>query len=200
MRRSAVSEARQVETSAQKWRSFAADPKANLARMEQTVHSIQAIDLAAVSTAVQKAEKDWPAKKSDLESRMKLLNDHQEKAKTDWEGAKTAREQAANGALGGPQLATLIATDDALANDKDAVATGAKQLTDLSGQLYNSWDKILADLEISQFGRDHIYRERIKTVRNHLTDPAAKKGEVTNEDHGLTFRNRRTALSRMTSA
>ncbi len=60
------------------------------------------------------------------------------------------------------------------------------KLTDLSGQLYLSWDRILADLEISRFGRDNVYRERLRTIRTRLLDVAANRSEITDEEHWVS--------------
>ena len=73
-------------------------------------------------------------------------------------------------------------------------------LADLSSQLYISWDKILADLEISHFGRENTYRERIKTVRTRLLDPAANRSEVTDDDRWISVpESRHTGLSKKIS-
>ena len=58
----------------------------------------------------------------------------------------------------------------------------AAELQSMCGQLYDSWDKILTDLDDSRYGDDQVFRERIKTVRTHLVDVASKKRETTSEE------------------
>jgi hypothetical protein len=76
----------------------------------------------------------------------------------------------------------LVAADDALAGDAAQISTGAAQLTALSGQLYNTWDKILIDLDKSREGMDMVYRENLNVVTTHLVDVAAKKTEITSHE------------------
>jgi hypothetical protein len=138
------------------------------------------------SKTVEKAETDWPGKKSDLERRLAALKDVEKSAQATWDGTHRVREQIARGKLAGAEIATLISADENLAQDRALLTSGSRQLMELSGQLYDSWDKILADLEISQFGRDNVYRERIKTVRTHLIDVATNRSEVTDEEHWIS--------------
>ena len=95
----------------------------------------------------------------------------------------TLCEQASGGVLTGPSVAALISLDDDLAHTRTSLASGTQELADLSSQLYISWDKILTDLEISHFGHENVYRERINTVRTRLLDPAANRSEVAGVAH-----------------
>ncbi len=70
--------------------------------------------------------------------------------------------------------------------NKRKLLTGAPaELGGLCAQLYDAWDKILTDLDESHYGGDSIYRERLKTVRVHYTDVAAKKTETHSEEHWI---------------
>ncbi len=56
--------------------------------------------------------------------------------------------------------------------------TGANQIKLLSGQLYDSWDKVLVDLQQRKEEGSKEYEEKIRTVKTHLTDVAAKTSET----------------------
>jgi len=81
----------------------------------------------------------------------------------------------------GAEIATLIQANDALTHDHNQLTHGADDLRAQSGQLYDSWDKILADLEVAHRGGDLVYSEKINTVRTHYTDVAAKTTETSND-------------------
>ena len=79
-------------------------------------------------------------------------------------------------------IATLIQANDVLQRDDDRLTHGAGELRAQCGQLYNSWDKILADLEVAHHGDEIVYSEKITTVRTHYVDVAAKKTEVSTDN------------------
>jgi hypothetical protein len=154
--------------------------------MDQNLQTIRSVDLRAVTATVERAENDWPSKKTDLAARLSTLEGLEKTAGAKWDGSRPLRAQASGHVLAGPALATLISLDDELAHTRTSLVSGVQELTDLSSQLYISWDKILADLEISHFGRENTYRERIKTVRTRLLDPAANRSEVTQDDRWIS--------------
>jgi hypothetical protein len=92
-----------------------------------------------------------------------------------------ARQDGAAGRARGAEVATLIEANDALVHDKDALTHGADQLEAASTQLYDSWDRILADLEVAHRGNDTVYSEKLTTVRTHYTDSGTKRGETTTD-------------------
>jgi hypothetical protein len=186
LRDAAISEATSTEAAVSKWRHFAQNPREALKTTGETLSSIKAIDLPTLSGTVEKAERDWPAKKADLEARLLTLKDIAKAAEAKWDGAEAVRTQASGQTLAGPSLASLISLDDQLTRDRSSLASGVQELTDLAGQLYVSWDKILTDLEISHFGRENVFRERIKTVRTRLLDPATNRSEATDVERWIS--------------
>jgi hypothetical protein len=70
VRAAAVADAESVRTVAAHWVDLKAHLPQEVQDMERDYKAIHAVDLAAAAAAVQKAETDWPAKKSDLESRL----------------------------------------------------------------------------------------------------------------------------------
>jgi hypothetical protein len=182
LRDSAVNEAQAVEAAAAKWVNFKRDLASNLATMQRELDSIRAVDLTSLSSTVEKAEHDWPAKKDALETRLNTVRAIPQEAQQQWDGTAAARQDAAAGNATAPELATLIEADDKLSTDSTAIQHDAAELQSLSGQLYYSWDKILTDLDVERDGRDRRYRERIKTVRTHFIDVAAHKTETTSDE------------------
>jgi hypothetical protein len=182
LRDAAVNEAQAVEAAGAKWVNFKRDLAANLANMQRELDSIRAVDLTALSSTVEKAEHDWPAKKDALDTRLSTVRAIPQDVQQQWDRTAAARQDAANGKATGPELATLIEADDKLSTDATALQHDSAELQSLSNQLYFSWDKILTDLDVERDGRGRLFRERIKTVRTHFIDVAAHKTETTSDE------------------
>jgi hypothetical protein len=182
LRLAALHDAEAVDSDAAKWLDYSRNAPHYVAKMQGEYDAIRAADLTKVSQAVAKAETDWPAKKADLDARLAALKGQSSDVENQWKATEAVRQEAAAGQLSGPSVATLIQADDALAREKDGLTHGADELTALSGQLYDSWDKILVDLEKGREGQDTVYREKIKTVRTHFTDVPTKKSTVATDE------------------
>lgn len=182
LRQSVVREAESVEADAGSWLDFERNLPHYLALMQREYDQIQAVDLKPISEVVQKAEQDWPAKKTALDGRLASLRQSSEAAEMQWKATESARHDAAAGTAAEPEIATLIEANDALQHDANNLTHGADELRAACGQLYDSWDKILADLEVAHHGNDMIYSEKLTTVRTHYTDLATKKTEVSSEN------------------
>lgn len=178
----AVSDSQAVVIAAGGWLDFARDLPSHLDKMRQEYDTVCHFDLAPATKEVEQAEHDWPAKKAALEERLDALRGISKQAETQWNSTEPLREAAASGKANGNQLATLIQTDDSLATDARTLASKSAEVHSLTGQLYDTWDKILTDLDDSRYGSEQTFRERIKTVRTHLIDVAAKKGQTTSEE------------------
>jgi hypothetical protein len=181
LRLAALRDTEAVDTDAAKWLDYKNNAAHYLARMQDEYNAVRTADLSKVTAAVQKAETDWPAKKADLDARLASLKQSSADVESQWKATEAARKEAAAGALSGASVATLIQADDTLGKEATGLTAGADQLIGLSGQLYNSWDRILEDLDKNQEGSDTVYREKVKTVRTHFVDVAAKKTEVSTD-------------------
>jgi hypothetical protein len=181
LRESAVRDAESVETGANKWLDFERNTPHYLTQMQRDYDQIHNFDVTPVSSAVQKAEQDWPSKKADLDGRLAALRQSSDAAEAQWKATETARQDAASGKASGSEIATLIQADDVLERNSADLTGKANELRALSGQLYDSWDKVLADLEVAHRGGDTVYSEKVKTVRTHFTDVAAKKTDVSTD-------------------
>jgi hypothetical protein len=181
LRQAAIDEGVAVEGEANRWLDFQRNLPHYLARMQQEHDQIRTLDIAPVAQVVEKAERDWPGKKSDLDSRLNAIRSAPDRAEQQWQATASAREDAAAGKATGAEIATLIEADNTLADASTGLTRHADELRALSGQLYDSWDKILEDLEVTNEGRDAVYREKPKTVRTHFVDVAEKKTETSSD-------------------
>lgn len=149
--------ARAIDQESAKWRDYQRDPVAFAAKIDRERDTIRKFDVAPVTKTVRQAEEDWPEKKVVLEERLALLS-----------GVKT---------IDSPLEVTpsaLIAEESALSHKAIDLSADAQQLQSACGQLYDSWDNVLTDLDRSRVDGNFIYRERLKTVRTHLVDVKSK--------------------------
>lgn len=181
LRLKALSEAESVESDANSWLDFERNVPHYLTAMQRAYDQIQAADLAPVTAAVEKAGQDWPGKKAELDTRLAGLRQVSEDAGNQWKATAAARQDAAGGTAKGAEIATLIEANDALQRDETRLTHGADELRAASGQLYNAWDKVLADLEVAHRGGEQVYTEKLTTVKTHYVDVAAKKTEVSSD-------------------
>ncbi len=185
LRRAATKQAQTAIAGAACWVDFRRDLPAHLAQLQQQYQSVHTADFAPLAKTVEQAEHDWPAKQDFLETRLNNLRAIPKSAQTLWDNTADARQAAAANTIADPQLATLIEASDTLSADAHDIDTESDNLRALSGQLYDSWDKILVDLDKDRDQGDLLYRERIKTVRSHLTDVAAKQAETSSSEQWL---------------
>jgi len=181
LQQSAIRESESVASDAQSWLDFERNVPHYVASMQKTYDDIHAADFTRVSQSVQKAGQDWPAKKAVLDNRLAVLKQSSVDADTRWNATAMARQDGAAGRAKGAEVATLIEANDALVHDRDQLTHGADQLEADSTELYDSWDKILADLEVRHRGNDTVYSEKLTTVKTHYTDAGTKRGETTTD-------------------
>ncbi len=185
LRLSALQDAEAVESAAGKWIEIQKNPSDYLGKLNREHDEIRNMDLGPVSQTVRQAEQDWPAKKTDLDSRLAAVLEIPKSAEGQWSATQTARQDASTGKLTGVEVATLIQENDALSQDATALPHTADELRGECGQLYNAWDKILIDLDQSHNHGHTVYREEIKTVRTHFVDVASKKTEISSDEQWL---------------
>ncbi|MGH9652488.1 MAG: hypothetical protein ACRD6B_03365, partial [Bryobacteraceae bacterium] len=183
LRRAAMNDAESVEAAASNWADFAHNPSSYLANMSAERAAIRKVDLGPIQKTVAQAEKDWPAQYSVLESRLAALEAGPKNAEKEWTATAKQRAAAAHGKIIGPEAATLIQEDEHLTGEADALPRGIAHLQEECGQLYVSWDKILADLDLEQQHGKNLYREKIETVTTRFPSqaatPDAKQGNTT---------------------
>lgn len=162
------------------------DLKRNLSsRLQDLSHQydqIRSFDFAPVQGVVRRAETDWPAKKDDLEMRLATIEKIPADAGSAWTASADARA-AAGGGGAAVDYAVLYSTEETLHQAQAELPRRVDDLKNLTGQLYNSWDKILEDLDEDRQGNRRVYDEKVKTVTTHLIDVAAKKSEVSTTEN-----------------
>jgi len=144
--------------------------------MDRDYRAIHAYDLAALTTAIQQAETDWPEKKPDLEARLAAERAIVTNSDPLWQSTADARRMAAAGDIAHLNIGPFVAAADTLRTGAAELPQKGEELKALSGQLYNSWDKVLVDLE------SRGPREKIRTVSTHLTSSAATGGTTTSDE------------------
>jgi hypothetical protein len=140
------------------------------------------VDLTAAAAAVQKAEADWPEKKNDLESRLATARGMQTRSDDLWQSTTEARRAAAANDYSKVDFGTLFAAADTLKTGAADLPKQAGQFKTLSAQLYQSWDKILVDMETRGSGTAREYNQKIKTVRTQVSDATGKAGNTTSDE------------------
>ena len=164
LRQSALKKVQSVDQATVRWMDYKKDPAAFTATLDHERQTIKAFDVAPIAKVVHKAELDWPAKKSVLESKLTALTYVDKPAETP---------------------SQLIAQEETIGHRASTLTVQASELQSECGQLYDSWDKILTDLDHSQYGVETLYRERLKTVRTHFIDVPLKKTETHSDEHWL---------------
>jgi hypothetical protein len=182
LRAEAGNEASRAVGESARWSAFSRDLPGHVQQVEEKYASLQSFDLTPTSKAVEQAEKDWPAKKDELERRLASVRQIPESLAASWKSTEAARQDARAGNVTGEELGALVTEQDSLEQGLNKLNARSKELQAASGQLYEAWDKILTDLDDSRDGSEGLYRERIKTVRTHMTDPT-HKGQVTSDEH-----------------
>jgi hypothetical protein len=183
LREAAVATAKATDASAAKWLTFRQNLPASLEAMNREYTTIHSSDFAPIAKTVAQTEKDWPAKTTYLDGRLANLRTLPHTADTEWASISTARQDAAAGKAAGKQVAALLETDQLLSEQAKTISAAPTELTSLCAQLYNTWDRILTDLDETHYGGDSVFRERVKEVTTHYTDVAAKKTETHSDEH-----------------
>ena len=182
VRTAAVADAESVRTDAAHWVDLKAHLPQEVQDMERDYKAIHAVDLAAAAAAVQKAETDWPAKKSDLDARLATARGTEVRSDELWQSTTEARRAAAANDYSKVDFGTLFAAADTLKTGATDLPRQAEQLKTLSAQLYQSWDKILVDMETRGTGNARQYDQKIKTVRTAVSDATGKSSTATSDE------------------
>jgi hypothetical protein len=185
LRLQAISQAGAVQTEAAHWVDAKNHLPQQVQEMERAHDAIHAFDLAPVAAAVEHAEADWPAKKPDLDARLDAERGIVTNSERLWQSTAEDRRKAAGGVPSGVHTGALLGAADALTTLAADQARQAEELKSLSGQLYTSWDKLLVDMQARGEGNAREYDQKIRTVRTHITDAAAKSGETTSDEQWL---------------
>jgi hypothetical protein len=182
LRNAAESQAAKTQAEASRFIERANHLPAEAQRMERDYHSIQAFDLAPLKAAVARAQSDWPEKKGDLDTRLAAVTGLATQADTVWQSTAKARAEVASGPPAAFDTGAFLAAGDQLRASADALPKKAAELQTLTGQLYNSWDKILVDMRTRGSGSSRDWQQKIRTVTTRLPNAAAKNGATSSDE------------------
>jgi hypothetical protein len=181
-RAAASAQVASVQKDAAHWVDLKRQLPATVAQMDRDYQAVHAFDLAPVTAAITKAEADWPEKKADLDSRLNVARGEELAADAAWQSSAEWRKAAAANDFAHVDFGGLANAEESL---KAAAADLPKKTTEiqtLTSQLYDSWDKVLVDMETRGHGNDRSYDQKIRTVRTHLADATAKNGTTTSDE------------------
>src|ERR1039458_9403640 len=94
-RTAAIADADLVRKDAAHWIEMKQHLPEEAQDMDRDYKAVHAVDLTALATAAQKAEADWPEKKSDLESRLGSARGMMTRSDEAWQSSAEARRAAA---------------------------------------------------------------------------------------------------------
>ena len=186
LRESAVRQATSVEGEAAHWDELKRNLPAQLDAMNTAYQSISHFDFGPVSAAVLRADGDWPAKRSDLDARVTALKQSQSAGEQAWTSSADARKFAAAKDFAHLDFGALGTSADALRNDAAQLSDASNSIVTLTGQLYNSWDKILIDMREKGHGNSRNYEQEIRTITTKLPNASAKSGETSSAEQWQT--------------
>jgi len=181
-RSAAVTQATGIQKEAAHWVEMKRQLPAQLQQMDADYKSIHGFDMGPVRAAVQKAETDWPEKKVDLDSRLAALAGAVSASDSVWQSSAEERREAAAGDLSKLDFGALFTAAGSLHTTAADLPARSAEIQALSGQLYNSWDKILVDMEERGRGNNRSWDQKIRTVKTQLTDASAKTGTTTSDE------------------
>lgn len=179
LRTAALNDATGIQKEAAHWLDLKRHLPEAVQQMERDYNTIHGIDLGPVIATVQRTENDWPEKKPDLDARLGRVSAGIAQADSLWQSSAEMRRLAAANDLAHLDLVALVAATDTLKTSARLLPGQTAELTALSGQVYNAWDKILVDMEVRSGNQ---YEQKIRTVQTHLADASAKTGEVTSNE------------------
>ncbi len=182
LRSSALRDATGAQNEASHWVDLKRNLPAQLQQMQRDYDAVHSFDFTPVSATVQRAESDWPEKKSDLDTRLTSLHETQARGEQVWQSSADLRRLAAAGDFAHLNFGALGGDADALKTAAADLPQKSNGLTVLTGQLYNSWDKLLIDMEERGRGKSKTFDQEIRTVTTHVQDSASKSGSTTSDE------------------
>jgi len=176
LRAAALADAAAVEKDAAHWVDLKQHLPQDAQQMERDYRAIHAYDLAGLTSAIQKAETDWPEKRTDLETRLAAARAIVTNGDQLWQSTAEARRLAAASDLAHLDIGSFVTAADSLKTGAAELPQKGEELKSLSAQLYDSYDKVLIDME------SRGPREKIRTVRTHVTGAGASGGVTTSDE------------------
>jgi hypothetical protein len=178
VRADAAAEIEAVRKDAAQWIERKQHLPQEVADMERDYKAVQAVDLSGLNATVQKAQTDWPEKKTDLDLRLSAVTATKLRAEQAWQSSGEARKAAAANDASKVDYAALFGAADTLKTAAADLPKQADGLKTLTAQLYTAWDKLLVDMR----SRDGKHEQQIRTVRTQLPDATSKGGQTSSDE------------------
>ncbi|HEX3878095.1 MAG TPA: hypothetical protein VHW24_13975 [Bryobacteraceae bacterium] len=182
LRMSAVHDAAGAQNEASHWVDLKQHLPADVQQMGRNYEAIHGFDFTPATATVEKAGTDWPEKRADLETRLAGLRSVQSRGEQVWQASADLRRMAAANDYAHLNFGALGGDADALHTAAADLPQKTAGLTALTGQLYNSWDKILVDMEERGHGKSKTYDQEIRTVTTRVPDAASKGGATSSAE------------------
>jgi hypothetical protein len=177
LRKGCAQDAAGVRAETERWLNYKRDLPQRLASMKASYETLHAFDVDAAVAPAKKAETDWPAKRDDLEARVKQLESLKAQGEQVWDSSAKLRADAEAGRVEDLDYATLFQSADRLDDDAKQLKQGSDSLNQLAAQLYTSWDKLLVDVDT-----DHGVREKVRLVKTQYQDATLAQGTATSAE------------------
>jgi hypothetical protein len=182
LRTKALDSAAGIQKDATHWidlKQHLPDAVTAMARDDQAVASF---DVSSLASLVQHTETDWPDKKADLDGRVAALQQEIAASQAAYQKSADARRAASAGDTAHVDYQTLFGAADQLkAADADLTAK-SNEIRELSGQLYDSWDKLLVDMDTRGHFGGKTWNQDIRTVSTHYPDASLREGQTASND------------------
>ena len=171
-----VRDAADARADAERWIQYRKDLPARLETMRASYNALQSFDVDAAVAPAHKAMIDWPAKQSDLQSRIDALNAAKADGDKAWEASAQLRAAAEENNLDDFDYAAFFQQADRIDADAKQLKDGAQSVNALAAQLYVNWDKLLLDVD------RHDANEKVRVVRTKYQDASLANAATTSEE------------------
>jgi hypothetical protein len=181
-RTKALNSALAIQKEADHWIELKQHLPDAVATMERDDRSVESFDVNSLAASVHRTETDWPDKKADLDARLAGLQKEVADSQAAWQHSADARRVAAAGDSAHVDYPALFGAADEIKATSADLAAKSTEIKTLSAQLYDSWDKLLVDMEVRGHFSGKTWDQRIRTVRTHYADASGTNGQTTSDD------------------
>ena len=182
LRTKALDSAVSIQKEAAHWVDLKQHLPDAVAAMDRDDKTVASFDLSPLAASIHRAETDWPDKRADLEARLTGLQKEVADSQAAWDKSAEARRVAAAGDTAKVDYPVLFGTADTLKATAADLTAKSTEIQALSGQLYDSWDKLLVDMEVRGHFGSKTWDQKIRTIRTHYPDNSLSNGTTASDD------------------
>lgn len=182
LRTKALDSAVAIQTEAAHWVDLKQHLPDAVTAMDRDDQSVASFDLSSLAALVQHTETDWPDKKADLDARLAALQKEVADSQAAWQKSADARREAAAGDTAHVDYPLLFGAADELKTAAADLAAKSAEIKALSAQLYDSWDKLLVDMEVRGHFSGKTWDQKIRTVSTRYPDATMRDGQTASDE------------------